>query len=268
MTRTALALACVFTVSVPAFAQWPAYPAPGLTRTPDGKVDLTAAPPSVDGKPDLSGLWRARPDPAGKVEGVENTVFPRYMDNVAIDGSSNPLAIVQPEYVELARGRVESLGLNDPINRCAPPGALRLLSLSPPMKIVQARGLVLLLHEKETTFRQIFTDGRELPKDPQPTFMGYSIGRWDADTFVVTSTGFTEQSWLDSGGHPHSESMRMIERYRRVDVGHLDVEITVTDPVVLNAPITATQHFLLIPDGDLIEYYCSENEKDLSHYTK
>ena len=136
------------------------------------------------------------------------------------------------------------------------------------MKIVQARGLVLLLHEKETTFRQIFTDGRELPKDPQPAFMGYSIGRWDGDTFVVTSSGFTEQSWLDGGGHPHSGSMRMTERYRRIDAGHLEVEITVIDPVVLKAPITATQHFLLIPDGDLIEYYCSENEKDIPHYTK
>lgn len=268
MRRTAVALACVLTAAVPVFAQWPAHPAPGLTRTSDGKVDLTAPPPIVDGKPDLSGLWRPQPDPAGKVEGVENTVFPRYMDNVAIDGGSDPLAVVKPEYVALARGRLESLGLHDPINRCAPPGALRLLSLSPPMKIVQARGLVLLLHEKETTFRQIFTDGRELPKDPQPTFMGYSIGRWDGDAFVVTSAGFTQQSWLDSGGHPHSDSMRMIERYRRVDTGHLDVEITVTDPVVLNRSIIATQHFLLIPDGDLIEYYCTENEKDLAHYTK
>jgi len=133
---------------------------------------------------------------------------------------------------------------------------------------VQARGLVLLLHEKETTFRQIFTDGRALPADPHPTFMGYSIGRWDGDTFVVTSAGFSDQSWLDQVGHPHSEAMRMTERYRRLDAGHLDVEITVTDPAVLKAPITATQHFLLIPDGELIEYYCSENEKDISHYTK
>jgi hypothetical protein len=86
------------------------------------------------------------------------------------------------------RARLDPLGLHDQINRCAPPGALRLLSLSPPMKIVEARGLVLLLHEKETTFRQIFTDGRELPKDPQPAFMGYSIGRWDGDTFVQTSS--------------------------------------------------------------------------------
>ena len=136
------------------------------------------------------------------------------------------------------------------------------------MKIVQARGLVLLLHEKETTFRQIFTDGRDLPPDPHPTFMGYSIGRWDGDTFVVTSTGFTDQSWLDGSGHPHSEAMRMTERYRRIDAGHLEVDITVTDSKVLNAPITAKQHFLLIPDGDLIEYYCTENEKDVGHYTK
>jgi hypothetical protein len=268
MKRTALCLVFVVGAGISANAQWPSFPAPGLTRTADGRVDLAAPPPRVDGKPDLSGLWRPRPDPLGKVEGVENTVFPRYMENVAIDTNRDPLAVLRPEYVDLVRPRLEPLGLHDPINRCAPPGALRLLSLPPPMKIVHARGLVLLLHEKETTFRQIFMDGRELPTDPHPTFMGYSIGRWDGDTLVVTSSGFTDQGWLDGAGHPQSESLRMTERYRRTDTGHLQVEITVTDPKVLKAPITATQHFLLIPDGELIEYYCTENEKDVPHYTK
>lgn len=268
MKRSAWCLVIVLITGASTHAQWPSFPVPGLVRTADGKVDLTAPPPRVDGKPDLSGLWRPRPNPEGKVEGVENTVFPRYMDNVTADLGSDPLAVLRPEYVDLVRGRLEPIGLHDPINRCAPPGALRLLSLPPPTKIVQARGLVLLLHEKETTFRQIFTDGRELPADPQPTFMGYSIGRWDGDTFVVTSSGFTEQSWLDGGGHPHSEALRMTERYRRTDAGHLEVQITLTDPKVLKAPITATQHYLLIPDGDLIEYCCTENEKDMSHYSK
>ena len=268
MKPAALCFACLFTFTSPALAQWPAFPAPNLVRTADGKVDLNAPPPRVDGKPDLSGLWRPRPDPLGKVEGVENTVFARYMDNLTADAGPDPLAILKPEYVELVRGRLEPLGLHDPINRCAPPGALRLLSLPPPTKIVQARGLVLLLHEKETTFRQIFTDGRELPANPHPTFMGYSVGRWEGDTLVVTSSGFTEQSWLDGMGHPHSEAMRTTERYRRIDAGHLQVEITVTDPQVLKAPITATQHYLLIPDGELIEYYCTENEKDMTHYAK
>jgi hypothetical protein len=268
MKRPALCIACLVTLTAPAFAQWPAFPAPDLVRTADGKVDLTASAPRVDGKPDLSGLWRPRPDPLGQVGGVENVVFPRYMDDVAIDANADPLAIVRPEYADVVRNRLEPFGLHDPINRCAPPGALRLLSLPPPVKIVQARGLVLLLHEKETTFRQIFTDGRDLPADPHPTFMGYSIGRWDGDTFVVTSRGFTDQSWLDMTGHPHSEAMQMTERYRRIDTGHLQVEITVTDPSVLKTPITATQHFLLIPDGELIEYYCTENEKDVSHYSK
>jgi hypothetical protein len=267
--RTALCFACVVTVSTPAIAQWPNYPEPGLKRTADGRVDLAAASPRIDGKPDLSGVWRVRPDPVGKKnDGVENTVFPRYMENVAADTATDPLAVVRPEYLDLVRGRIESDGLHDPINRCGPPGALRLMNLPQPIKIVQTPRLVLLLHEKETTFRQIFTDGRDLPPDPQPAYMGYSIGRWDGDTFVVTSTGFSEDSWLDGAGHAHSEALRMTERYRRVDTGHLEVEITVTDPKALKSSITETQHYTLLPDQDLIEYYCTENEKDATRYQK
>lgn len=266
MRNALLSLGCLLVLGKSLNAQWPAYPAPGVGRTSDGKVDLTAPPPRVNGKPDLSGLWRPRPDPDGKVGGVENTVFPRYMEHIGQDVHADPIALVKPEYVDLMKKRLEVLGLDDPINRCAPPGALRLLTLPPPVKIVQTPGLVLLLHEKETTFRQVFTDGRPLPVDPQPSFMGYSVGRWDGDTLVVTSPGFTEQSWLDEAGTPHSEALRMTERYRRIDTSHLQVDIELSDPKVLTRPITATQHFLLIPDQDLIEYYCTENERSADHY--
>lgn len=257
---------CLFLLGTPATAQWPAYPATGIPRTADGKVDLAAPAPRVNGHPDLSGLWRPRPDPVGAVGGVENTVFPRYMEHIGQDVHADPIALVKPEYVELMKKRLEVLGLDDPINRCAPPGALRLLTLPLPTKIVQTPGLILLLHEKETTFRQVFTDGRPLPADPQPSFMGYSVGRWDGDTLVVTSIGFTEQSRLDMSGTPHSEALRMTERYRRIDTGRLQIDIELSDPKVFKQPITATQHLLLIPDQDLIEYYCTENEKSVDHY--
>jgi hypothetical protein len=232
----------------------------------DGRIDLGAPAPRVNGQVDLSGTWRPRPDPLGQVGGVEYIVFPRYMEHIGQDIDPDPVALVRPEYAELMKKRLAVLGLDDPINTCGPPGALRLLTLPLPVKIVQTPGLVLLLHEKETTFRQVFTDGRPLPKDPQPSFMGYSVGRWEGDTLVVTSIGFTEQSRLDIGGTPHSEALQMIERYRRIDTGHLQVDIQLTDPKVLKQPITATQHFLLMPDQDLIEYYCTENEKSAEHY--
>jgi hypothetical protein len=143
---------------------------------------------------------------------------------------------------------------------------LRLLSLPPPVKIVQTAGLVLLLHEYDTTFRQIFSDGRALPTDPHPTFMGYSVGRWDGDVFVVTSSGFTEQSWLDAMGHPHSEALRLTERFHRVDTGHLDVDVVITDAQALTEPVSISQHLVLMPDEELLEYFCAENEKDRPHY--
>ena len=266
MKNTIVCAIALLIFTTPATAQWPAYPAPGMARTADGKVDLAAPAPRVNGHPDLSGLWRARPDPDGTVGGVENIVFPRYMEHIGQDVRADPVALVQPQYVELMKKRLDVLGLDDPINRCAPPGALRMLTLPPPTKIVQTPGLVLLLHEKETTFRQVFTDGRALPVDPQPSFMGYSVGRWEGDALVVTSIGFTEQSRLDMGGTPHSEALRMTERYRRIDTGRLQIDIELSDPKVLKQPITATQHFLLIPDQDLIEYYCTENERSADHY--
>jgi len=211
-------------------------------------------------------VWLPRPDPLGKPEGVENEVIPRYMVNVGIDVSPDPTAITHPDYLAVLAPRLKGRGLDDPINRCRPGGGIRLLSLPLPTKIVQAPGVVLLLHEYDTTFRQVFTDGRPLPTDPQPAFMGYSVGRWDRDTFVVTSTGYTEQSWLDAMGHPHSDALRVTERFKRVDAGRLEVEITFNDPKALKHPITITQHLVLLPDQDLIEYFCAENEKSAPHY--
>jgi hypothetical protein len=164
------------------------------------------------------------------------------------------------------RKRLAAHSVDDPIAHCQPPGSPRIFSLPKPTKIVDTPGVMLLLHEHDTTFRQIFTDGRALPEDPFPTWMGYSIGRWEGDVFVVTTSGLTERSWLDVLGHPHTEALVMTERFRRVDVGHLDIEITYTDPGTFKTPLTMTQKLRLLPDQELIEFFCTDNEKDQQHY--
>jgi hypothetical protein len=174
--------------------------------------------------------------------------------------------VLLPSAEDLYQKRLATDGVDDPIAHCQPPGSGRIFSLARPTKIIETPGAMLLLHEHDTTYRQIFTDGRLLPDDPFPTWMGYSIGRWEQDAFVVTTIGLTERSWLDVSGHPHTEAMTMTERFRRVDVGHLEVEITYTDPNTFKTPLTVTQALRLLPDQELIEYFCTDNEKDRGHY--
>ncbi len=152
----------------------------------------------------------------------------------------------------------------DGIN-CLPPGPKAGIGVGGyPMKILQTPGLVAVLYEYQTIFRQFFTDGRELPEDPNPTWMGYSIGRWDGDTLVVTTAGYNDRTTIDLAGHPHTESLRLIERHRRRDIGHLEVQVTFEDSKAYTRRWTLPMEFALVPDGQLIEYVC-ENEKDKSH---
>jgi len=132
------------------------------------------------------------------------------------------------------------------------------------MKIIQTPGVTAVLYEYQTIFRQIFTDGRGLPEDANPTWMGYSVGIWDGDTFVVTTAGYNDRTSLDLSGHPHTESLRVTERYHRRDVGHMDLKVTFDDPKAYTRPWTVPIEFDLVPDGDLIEYVC-ENERDKQH---
>jgi hypothetical protein len=246
-------------------AQWPASSTPNVPRTADGNVNLAApAPRTGRGTPDLSGLWVVEPDPTGKPEGVENTVFPRYLNDVTRDFKG----VLQPAADSLYRRRLAGNSTDDPIAHCQPAGSPRIFSLMRPTKIVETPGTMILLHEHDTTYRQIFTDGRALPDDPIPTWMGYSIGRWDGDTFVATTTGLTDRSWLDLNGHPHSESLVLTERFRRPNVGHLEIEVTYTDPATFTTPLTVTQKLRLLPDQELIESFCMDNEKDRPHYAK
>jgi hypothetical protein len=172
--------------------------------------------------------------------------------------------LMRPAAAEIFQRRaagVESRGT------CLPVGIPAAGLLSEPFKILQSPGLIGILYED--THRQIYTDGRVLPKEfVQPSWLGYSAGKWDRDTLVVETGGFNDKSWLDVGGHPHSEALRMVERFRRRDFGHMDIEMTFDDPTMYTRPFTIKVTFNLQPNSDIFEYFCDENEKDSAHSGK
>lgn len=164
----------------------------------------------------------------------------------------------------LFRNRMRGQGAGRPSSKCLPHSIPDAMLIGAVFKIVQNPRLTLILYEEFNHYRQIFTDGRSLPDDPNPSWFGSSVGKWDRDTFIVTTVGFNDRSWLDDHGHPHSEFMRTSERFRRIDFGHMEMKLTVDDPKIYPEPWTATIQFRLIPDSDLIENIC-ENERDALH---
>jgi hypothetical protein len=250
MTRiTALAVATSL-ITWPALAQWLEHPTAGLPRTADGKPDLAAPAPKLpDGKPDLSGIWHRSST--------------RYYDNIAADLKTED---VQPWAEALYRQRKPDFGKDSMEVRCLPYGPAATTTPYADIKIVQTPALIVMLLE-DLTFRQIHLDGRRLPVDPNPSWMGYSVGRWEGDTLVVESSGFTDRSWLDYDGHPHTEALRVVERYRRRDIGHLEVEVTFEDPGAYVRPWTVSVPLELFPDTELLEHVCNENEKSTVHMT-
>ena len=228
-------------------AQWPNHPTPGIPRTPDGKPDLSApAPRSADGKPDLSGVWL-----------VKNGSF--YL------ASDLKLEEMRPWAAALYKQREDNFRKDTDGIACLPPGPKAGVGVGNfPMKIIQTANVVVVLYEYHTIFRQVFTDGRALPEDANPTWMGYSVGHWDGDTLVVTTSGYNDRSSLDLAGHPHTEALRVTERYRRRDAGHIDLQMTLDDPKAYTRSWTLRFQFDLVPDGELIEYIC-ENERDAPH---
>jgi hypothetical protein len=155
---------------------------------------------------------------------------------------------------------------DDPTTTCHPIGVPASDTVPVPYKIVQTPGLVVILNEGDTAWRQIFTDGRKHAETTIPSWMGYSVGHWELDTLVVETTGFNDRSWLDRAGHTHSDTMRVVERFHRKDLGHMDVTVTIEDPKTFTRPITFMQPTTLTPDGDLLEYFCTDNEQDSAHF--
>jgi hypothetical protein len=205
-------------------------------KTPSGP-----APRTPDGKPDLSGVWYAqRPVDPGKPE---------------------PL----PWAEALLRERAENNSKDAPGAHCMPRGLTNAGALFP-YKLVQTPGLLVMLFEDDIpSHRQVFLDGRGHPKDPNPRWMGYSSGHWEGDALVVETVGFDDRSWLTAQGHPHTEMMRVIERFRRPDLGHLEIEITIDDPGAYAKPWVIKRASDLDPNDDIGEYVCTENNKDPEH---
>jgi hypothetical protein len=260
--RIAALAACIAaSTTYPAAGQWLNQPTPGIPRGQDGAPNLAApAPRTAAGVPDLSGVWKSDADPDGTRGGIEGILSPRYMIDMTRDVPQRA-TLMTPAAAAIHQARVANNLRDNPAIRCLPLGVPRLDSYTHPFKIVQTPGLVLVLYESQTLFRQIFTDGRGLPEDPQPAWLGYSVGRWEGDTLVVQTAGFTDQTWLDGGGHPHTEAMRLTERFTRRNVGQLDIEVTIDDPASYTRPITYTQRQSLLVDGELIEYICNENHE-------
>lgn len=235
-------------LTTPAVAQWVDYPTPGIPRTKDGKPNLSApAPRGRDGKPDLSGIWTVT---SGK-----------YLENLGADGVAIPMV---PWAAKLYAERQENNGRDRPSGRCLPHSVTDFDALFQPRKLIQTPGLVVLLFESYHSFRQIFTDGRPLPARRDPAWFGYSVGKWDGDRLVVDTSGLSEDTWLDDGGHPHSDVLHVTERFHRRDFGHMDVQITIDDSKAYTKPWTVTIPWEYLPDTELLDWVC-QNNKDAEH---
>ena len=249
MFNTWLVSSVLVVSSLPAMGQWFKVPETGIPRLPNGQVDLAGPVPKLaDGKPDLSGIW-SPPGPP--------------LQDIA-SGMTGPVpytAWSKPIFEERADG---ARGKEDPAAYCVPTMP-KLIVLPYPYKILQGPGMILVLYEGFTTFRQIFTDGRALPKDPQPSWIGYSVGHWEGDTLVVDTIGVNEKTWLDNAGRPHTADMKLRETYRRKDFGHLEVRLTIDDPKAYSKPLVITEDARLLPETELLEYTCTENNKDVEH---
>jgi hypothetical protein len=258
-------------------AQWLNHRDAKAPRTADGKTNLAArAPRTPQGTPDFSGVWRAEPTPVEEltrlfgdlktlsVPGDDPSTFPKYLFNILADFKPGEEPI-RPEAQKLFGQRAPLSGRDFPTSRCLPAGVPNGLLIPIPFKILQTPDVIAILFEGDNTIRQVYMDGRVPPPDPQPLWLGYSVGKWERDVLVVTTTGFNDKSWLDAAGHPHSEQMRVVERFRRRDFGHIDAQATIDDPKMYSKPFTITFTLRLQPDTDILELFCAENEKDSAH---
>jgi hypothetical protein len=170
-----------------------------------------------------------------------------------------------PWAAELVKTRRAEQRINDPVTHCLPIGIVRLHTVPIYKKVIQVPGLLVILNEANASYRQIFTDGRPLPADPNPSWNGYSSGKWEGDTLVVRSNGFRDGLWLDTSGNPLTEAAQITERFRRPNFGNLEIEISVDDPRAYTKPWTVKVNQTIKLDSELLDYICNENEKDLKH---
>ena len=267
-----VAAAIVAALSISLSAQWPRRGQTGIPKGPDGKINLAApAPRAADGRPDLSGIW---------------DVSPRREKPGSAPPGQPPLAVFanlaasmvgglpfQPWAAELSKKRVANLRYDNPDALCFPQGPLQYHLDPQPRQVYQMPGRTLIVYESNYGLRTIYTDGRPLPPpdEPQPYWHGYSIGRWEGDTFVVESSSFrgvqgglAADGWLDQMGSPFTDALRLTERFRRVNFGNLHIDITIDDPKAYTSPFTVRVEHVVVADGwELAEFICHENQKFL-----
>ena len=273
MRTIVAAVVFVVTASPLLLAQWPKFVPPGAPALVDGKPNLAGPPPrAADGKVDLSGVWetnqgrRGGGPPPVAAEGTgelppSGSVFGN------IGGQIPGGAPYQPWAAELVKKRAADNSKDNPDAHCLPMGVMQMTSHPFPKKIIQTPTQVTLIYEGSgTTVREVFLDGRALPKaeDVEPWWNGYSVGRWEGDTLVVETTGFMDDGWLDVRGSPLTSGARMTERFRRPTYGSLAIEVTIDDPKAYTKPFTATVNNHLLPDTQLIEFVCLD--KSAQHY--
>ncbi|MEO8466082.1 MAG: hypothetical protein ABI640_12130 [Gammaproteobacteria bacterium] len=252
-------------------AQWVDYPTANVPRNADGSPNLKApAPRAADGKPDLSGMWFSAellPECADtKVDCIPQMNLPA--DQINIGRTLKDGLPYTPWAAKLVAERTANGAKDDPHAFCLPPNFPRAYSLPQYIKIAQMPKLTIVLHEFNASYRQIFTDGRPLPKDPLPAWNGYSVGHWERDTLVVESSGFRDDLWLDLSGSPMTSAAHVVERIKRPSFGSLEIEVTVNDPKAYTKPWTVTLRQNIVLDTELIEETCLENERDTGLFKK
>ncbi|HEY1303735.1 MAG TPA: hypothetical protein VGF24_09325 [Vicinamibacterales bacterium] len=247
--------------SAAASAQWLHYRTPGIPRLADGTPDLAAPAPRLsNGKPDLSGIWSVSCLPG---TGCNDRAL--FFDLAA--GLPPDSVRMTPWAAAIQKAREARDHIDDPFGYCLPMGVPR-MTVSTAFKILVTPGVTAFLHELATgpEFRQIFTDGRPLPTATEPTWLGYSIGRWEGDDFVVESKGFKDGGWLDTlKARPNSDALQLTERFRRTDFGHMRVAITIDDPKAYLASWTMSTTLNLMADTELLESFCDGHEKTMEH---
>jgi len=258
---------CILCLPMALLAQWPS----SKTGAP---MDLTApAPLTAAGKPDFSGVWsntlptRTANDFPAPIRTPSATGIPTGLAQFGdISAGMEGGLPLQPWAAELKKQRVADLSRENPDAHCLPMGNMQFHTHPQPRKMIQTPDLLLILYEGNAGIRQIFLDGRPLPgSDAEPWWYGYSTGHWEGDTLVVETSGFRDGGWLDINGSPLTDAAKMTERFRRVNYGHLEIEITVDDPKAYTKPWTVTVRQFLEPDQELIEFICAENERDVPH---
>jgi len=253
-------VAAALMTSLPIFAQWLNYPTPGTPKTPSGLPNLGARTPrTADGIPDLSGTWEAENT---RPPGNDLRIGEQFLDlGWGLKGGLP----YQPWAANIVNMRRMANAKDDPETRCLPISVVRSHTYPTLKKIVQVPGLIVILDEHNASYRQIFTDGRPLPTDPQPSWNGYSSGKWEGDTLVVETIGFRDEIWLDKRGSPMTDATKMTERIRRVNYGNLEIEVTIDDSKAYTKPWTIKLNQFIVLNTDLLDYICLENEKDIPH---